>query len=153
MTKIFAVYFQTSGFPNQSLEYAFECCRKQLGRYGISLSYSSPYADRVAFVVYVDCHRAVGVDFLYEFDVHILHPFLKIITILAFFHAVRIRLSDRHLVYSLVSVFEVVPSPVFNVSMFAWSLPVAVPFFISHSAASTSHSVISGTSFGSVWMP
>ena len=31
-----------------------------------------------------------------------------------------------------------------------WSLPVAVPFFISRSAASTSHDVISGTSFGSV---
>ena len=41
MTKIFAVYLQTSGFPSQWLEYVFECCRKQLGRYGISLSYSS----------------------------------------------------------------------------------------------------------------
>ena len=31
MTKIFAVYFQVSGFPGQSSEYAFECCRKRLG--------------------------------------------------------------------------------------------------------------------------
>ena len=45
MTKIFAVYRQASG---QSSEYAFECCREQLGRYSISLSYTSPYVDRVA---------------------------------------------------------------------------------------------------------
>ena len=37
MTKIFAVYFQVSGFPSQPSEYAFECCREQLGRYGIDL--------------------------------------------------------------------------------------------------------------------
>ena len=43
-----------------------------------------------------------------------------------------------------------VSSPAFNVSMFIWSLPVAVPFFICHSAVSTFHDVISGTSFGSV---
>ena len=36
-----------------------------------------------------------------------------------------------------------------NVSI---SLPVPVPFFISHSAASTSHGVIPGTSFGSMWI-
>ena len=54
------------------------CCREQLGRYGISLSYSSPDVDLVAFFVYVDCHRAVGVDFLHKFDVHIFYPlFLK----------------------------------------------------------------------------
>ena len=35
-----------------------------------------------------------------------LFPFLKIITILSFFHAVGIRLSDKHLEYSLASVFE-----------------------------------------------
>ena len=67
---------------------------------------------------------------------------------MAFFHAVGIRISDKHLVYSLPSVFEVVSSPAFNVSMLIWSLPVAVPFFISRCAASTSHDVISGTSFG-----
>ena len=39
MTEIFAVYLQASGFPSQSSEYTFYCCRKQLGRYGISLSY------------------------------------------------------------------------------------------------------------------
>ena len=78
MTKIFAVYLQASCFPSQWSEYAFEFCREQLGRCGISLSYSSPGVDLVAFFVYVDCHRAVGVDFLQEFDVHILYPlFLK----------------------------------------------------------------------------
>ena len=45
-----------------------------------------------------------------------------------------------------------VSSPAFNVSMFMWSLPVAVPFSISRSAPSTSHDVISGTSYGSVWI-
>ena len=75
-----------------------------------------------------------------------LFPFLKIIIILAFFHAAGIRLSDKHLVYSLASVFEMVSAPAFNVSMFIWSLPVAVTFSISRSAASTSHDVISGTS-------
>ena len=49
MTKIFAVYLKASVFPSQSSEYAFECSRKQLGRYGIFLSYSSPGIDRVAF--------------------------------------------------------------------------------------------------------
>ena len=60
-----------------------------------------------------------------------LFPFLKIIIILAFFHAVGIRLSEKHLVYSLPSVFQMVSSPAFNVSLFIMSLPVAVPFFIS----------------------
>ena len=45
MTKIFAVNRQASGFPSQSSEYAFECCRKEFGRFGISLSYSSPDID------------------------------------------------------------------------------------------------------------
>ena len=76
ITKIFAVCLQASGFPSQSSEYVFECCREHLGRYGISLSYSSPDVDLVAF--FVDCHRAVGVDFHQEFDVHIFYPlFLK----------------------------------------------------------------------------
>ena len=70
------------------------------------------------------------------------HFLLKSIINKALFHAVGIRLSDKHLVYSLASVFGMVSSPVFNVSMFTWSLPVAVPFF-SRSAASTSHDVIS----------
>ena len=52
-------------------------------------------------------------------------PFLKSINILAFLHAVGIRLSDKHLVYIL-------------------------PFFISLSAAPTSRDVISGISFESV---
>ncbi|KAK2159137.1 hypothetical protein NP493_1744g00066 [Ridgeia piscesae] len=42
MTKIFAVYLQASGFQSQSSKYAFECCREQLGIYGISLSNYSP---------------------------------------------------------------------------------------------------------------
>ena len=61
-----------------------------------------------------------------------------------------IRRSDKHLAYNLESVFEMVSSPALNVSMFIWSLPVAVP--ISRSAASTSHDVISGTSFWSMWI-
>ena len=56
-----------------------------------------------------------------------------------------IRLSDKHLVYSLASVFEMESSRAFNVSMFIWSLPVAVPFFTSRSANSTFHDAISGT--------
>ena len=43
--------------------------------------------------------------------------------------------------YRLASVFEMVSSPAFNVSIYIWSLPVAVLFFISRSAASTSHDV------------
>ena len=42
-----------------------------------------------------------------------------------------------------------VSSPAFNVSMCIWLLPVAVPFFISHTASS-SHHVISCTSWVSV---
>ena len=37
--------------PSLSSEYAFECCREQLRRYGVSLSYSSPDVDRVVFFV------------------------------------------------------------------------------------------------------
>ena len=66
-----------------------------------------------------------------------------------FFHDVVIQLSGKYLVYSLASVFEMVSSPAFNVSMFMWSLPVAVPFFISRSAASISHDIIS---FWSLWI-
>ena len=51
MTKIFAVHLQASDFPSQSLEYAFEFCRKQLGRYGIPLPYTSHDVDLVAFFV------------------------------------------------------------------------------------------------------
>ena len=45
MIKIFAIYIQVSGFPGQSSEYTFDYSRKQLRRYGISLSYSSPGVD------------------------------------------------------------------------------------------------------------
>ena len=51
MTKIFAVYLHASVFPSQSSDNAFECCRKQLGRYIISLVYSSPDVVLVAFFV------------------------------------------------------------------------------------------------------
>ena len=78
-------------------------------------------------------------------------PFLKTISILVFFHAVGIRLSDTYLVYSLANIFEMVFSLSFNVSMLIWSLPIAVPFFISCDAASTSLGVYYGTSFGSEW--
>ena len=83
MTKIFAVYLQASGFPSQTWEYAFECCRKKLGRYGISLWYSSPEVDLVAFSVHVDCHRTLGVDFLQEFDVHIIYPYCCVLLVFA----------------------------------------------------------------------
>jgi len=43
-------------------------------------------------------------------------------------------------------------SPAANVSMFIWSLPIVVQFFVSRSAASTAHDVIGGTCFGSVWI-
>ena len=66
---------------------------KQLGRYDISLSYSSPDVGRVAFFVYVDCHRAVGVDFLHEFDVH-MYPVLEAISVLLQFALSR-RLSHK----------------------------------------------------------
>ena len=62
ITKIFAVYRQASGFPSQSSEYYLEYCRKQLRRYGISMSYSSFDVDLVGFLLYVDCNRTVGVD-------------------------------------------------------------------------------------------
>ena len=39
-----------------------------------------------------------------------------------------------------------------NVSMFIYSLPAAVPFLTCRSANSVYHGVISGTSFGSVWI-
>ena len=77
---------------------------------------------------------------------------MKILTILAFCHDVGIRLSDKHLVYSFARFFQMVFHPALNVSMFIWSLSVPVPIFISHSAASTSHDIISGTSLGSVWV-
>ena len=69
-----------------------------------------------------------------------------------FIYDLGIRLSDKHLVYNFASVFEIVSSLAVNVSMFIWSLPVAVPFFVYRNAASTSHDVTSGTSVGSVWI-
>ena len=62
--------------------------------------------------------RHIGLYLLKSF----LFPFLKVIT---FFHAVGIRLSDKHLVYSLASVFEIVYSPAFNVSLFIKIMVVA----------------------------
>ena len=70
------------------------------------------------------------------------------LTLVAGYRRVSSLVFDKHLVWSLSSVFEMVSSPAFNVSMFIWSLPVAVPFFISRSAASTSHDVITGTFWG-----
>jgi len=80
---------------------------------------------------------------------YFLFPFLNIITTLAFFHAMGIHLSDKDLVYSLASVFEMVSSP--PVSMFIWSLPVDVPFFIVRSAASTNRDAVFGTYYRSMW--
>ena len=76
--------------------------------------------------------------------------FLKIITIYAFFHIVGIRLSDMHFVYSLARALVMLSSPTVNISMLTSSFPVAFPFFIFFSAASTSHVVTDGTSLGSV---
>ena len=42
MTKIFAIYIQTSVLPSQSSEYAFEWCPEQFRRYVISLWHTSP---------------------------------------------------------------------------------------------------------------
>ncbi len=43
MTKVFAVYFQASGFPRKSSEHALQCSREQLGRYGISRCWSCSF--------------------------------------------------------------------------------------------------------------
>ena len=51
--------------------------------------------------------RHISVKFFRSFLFH----FLQIIIILAFFHNVGICLSDKHLVYNLASVFEMVSSP------------------------------------------
>ena len=63
-----------------------------------------------------------------------------------------IRLSDKHLVYSLAIVFEMVCSPAFNVSIYRLygRCLLLVPFLISRIAASPSLDVISGTSLESV---
>ena len=53
-----------------------------------------------------------------------------------------------HVVCSLDKPVAMVSSPAFNVSMLTWSFPVAFPFFIFFSAASTSHIVTDGTSLG-----
>ena len=74
-----------------------------------------------------------------------------IITFLVFFHSVDTHLSDKHSVYSLANVFEMVFSPAFNIFIFMWSLPDAVAFFIFLSVDFTSPIVFSGTSFGPVW--
>ena len=87
-------------------------------------------------------YRCLIVDIIFYRSV-----FLEVFRILTFFHVVGIRLSDKHL-----SVFEMLSSPTFNVSMCLWSLSVAVLLFIYHSAASASHDVIPGTYFGSVWI-
>ena len=79
-----------------------------------------------------------------------LFPILKVVIILTFFHAVGTRLSDKHFVYTLASVFQMVLFSAFNVSMFIWSLPISVQLFLSRRASSTTHDVISGTSVGTV---
>ena len=50
------------------------------------------------------------------------------ITIIVFFYAVGIRLSDKHLVFNLARIFETVFYPAFNISMCIWLLPVASHF-------------------------
>ena len=42
------------------------------------MSCPSPEVDLVALFVVVDCHRAIGIDFVQEFGIHIIYPlFLK----------------------------------------------------------------------------
>ena len=53
MSKMFAIYRHTSGFPSKSSEYAFQCCRKQLWRYGNSLLCSTPGVD--LFTYFIPC--------------------------------------------------------------------------------------------------
>ena len=77
MTKIFGVCHQAVGLPSQSSEYTFECCHKLLGRYGISLSNSSPGIDLFLLFVYVDwpncwCRYLLGVR-----CAHVLSPVLE----------------------------------------------------------------------------
>ena len=55
-----------------------------------------------------------------------------------FFLAVVIRLFDKHLVYNLLSAFEMLYSSAISVVMFTLLLSDAVPFFISLSIASSS---------------
>jgi len=52
---------------------------------------------------------------------------LKIITILAFVHVMRILLSEEHLVYNLSIVYEVISSPALNVLVFIRSFDF-IPF-------------------------
>ena len=51
LTVMFSVCLQACGLPNQSSAYAFERCRKQFERCGVSLSYSSTDVEPVAFCV------------------------------------------------------------------------------------------------------
>ena len=60
-----------------------------------------------------------------------------------------INLYDKHLVYSLASVFMMVPYPAFSVVMLI-CLMLSYYSYILALAASNSHGVISGTSFGSL---
>ena len=72
MPKIIAVYFQASGFPSQSLEYAFKCCLGDIVYTG-----HIPLLVLIVFVcAQMDCYSAVGVDFLQEFEVHVFYPIL-----------------------------------------------------------------------------
>ena len=77
MTKIFAVYFMPLLSQVSRRNILSSAAVNSLGD-GISLLYTSPDVDLVAFFVQMDCHRAVGVDVLQEFDVHIFYLlFLK----------------------------------------------------------------------------
>ena len=75
-------------------------------------------------------------------------PVLTNITVFASFHVLGMRRSAMHVVYSLASCFAMVSSTAFSVSMLTLSFPASFPFFIFLSAASTSRSIIGGTSSG-----
>ena len=53
--------------------------------------------------------------------------------------------------YGLESILDMVYFPAFSVSMFVWSLRYGVSYFISLSAASNSHGVISGQGHYELW--
>ena len=66
------MYFQGSRFPNNFSEYVFERCRKQLGRYGVSVSCPSPKVDLVAF----SCNGGLSSSYRHRFRSEVRYPHL-----------------------------------------------------------------------------
>ena len=68
----------------------------------------------------------------------------------ASFHALGMRRSVMHFVYSFASCFAMVSSHAFSVSMLTRSFPNSFTYFVFLGAAYTSHAIIGGTSSGYV---